>query len=202
MSSVLTPNPYPSRWSQCSIDELNDGFRFGNLNRCLFNRPSTSLCGNGLLEDGEACDCGSIEVCNNCFFLVFIKCLQALCNLSYITNYITITYMQECTNPCCNASTCQRTSAAQCATGQCCDLETCQLKEYGTPCRASNGSCDIAELCHGNSPECPADHYIRDGTECDGGNHFCFEGICQTLQSQCQLHFSKKIIWSKQCCML
>ena len=99
--------------------------------------------------------------------------------------------MQECDNPCCNASTCQRTTTAQCASGECCDLLSCQVKPYGQPCRESNGYCDIVEFCEGNSPNCPGDYYLRDGTECDEGNYYCFEGTCQTLLHQCQLHFSK-----------
>lgn len=38
---------------------------------CLKNKPATAfdlkspICGNGFVENGEQCDCGFVEVCNN-----------------------------------------------------------------------------------------------------------------------------------------
>ena len=66
MAATITFNP-PTRWSQCSVDQLNSGFTGSrNLDRCLFNEPTTvvgdPVCGNGIQEDGEACDCGSPQV--------------------------------------------------------------------------------------------------------------------------------------------
>ena len=65
MTGKPTVNP-PDSWSQCSIDELNSGFNSGNLDRCLFNEPDMVVgdpeCGNGILEEGEDCDCGSPQV--------------------------------------------------------------------------------------------------------------------------------------------
>lgn len=34
---------------------------------------------------------------------------------------------QECTNPCCNATTCKLTEGSQCAEGQCC--ENCKVSQ-------------------------------------------------------------------------
>ena len=66
MAAIITFDP-PDSWSQCSIDDLNSGFNNANLDRCLFNVPDAvvgdPMCGNGIQEEGEGCDCGSAQVC-------------------------------------------------------------------------------------------------------------------------------------------
>ncbi|CAI8048180.1 Disintegrin and metalloproteinase domain-containing protein 8, partial [Geodia barretti] len=161
MAATITFNP-PTRWSQCSIDQLNSGFTGSrNLDRCLFNEPTMvvgdPVCGNGIQEDGEACDCGS---------------------------------PQECTNQCCNANTCQLASNAECSSGTCCDIATCRLRPYGTQCRSSSSSCDIAEYCSGGTQDCPQDLHRRNTTTCNSGNDYCYDGTCQTHSDQCQFHFA------------
>ena len=99
--------------------------------------------------------------------------------------------LQECTNPCCNANTCQLAAGAECSAGTCCNLATCRFRPYGTTCRLSSGGCDISEFCQGDSQSCPVDTYRRDGTTCNNGNDYCFDGTCQTYNSQCQFHFSE-----------
>ena len=98
-------------------------------------------------------------------------------------------YTQECTNPCCNANTCQLVNEAECSTGTCCDLSTCRFRPYGTQCRSSSGSCDIAEYCSGDVQDCPQDLNRRDASTCNGGNDYCYDGTCQLLDDQCQFHF-------------
>ena len=52
-------------FSSCSIDDLSGALERG-LGACLFDYPSDifggPVCGNGFLEVGEECDCGTVEV--------------------------------------------------------------------------------------------------------------------------------------------
>lgn len=160
MSAVLGFPP-PTEFSTCSDSDLALGFNNFNLDRCLMNEPTTvvgdPMCGNGIREGDEVCDCGSVV---------------------------------ECTNPCCDAATCQLAANAQCSGGLCCS-DMCQFISQGTMCRNAVGDCDIAELCDGLSSDCPIDDHILDGTPCDGDTGFCFSGSCPSYDQQCNAAFGK-----------
>jgi len=49
-----------TRWSECSKTTLNESLARG-IGICLENVPDTYIsaqCGNGIVDDGEECDCG------------------------------------------------------------------------------------------------------------------------------------------------
>jgi cysteine-rich repeat protein len=56
--------------------------------------------------------------------------------------------------------------------GDCCS-PTCQYESAETECRASAGTCDIAETCTGASADCPADTYQPGSTECRAVARVC-----------------------------
>ncbi|KAM4524139.1 disintegrin and metalloproteinase domain-containing protein 9 [Odontesthes bonariensis] len=147
-------------FSQCSAQDFETLIiRGGGV--CLRNQPSSldvigvAQCGNGRLEDGEQCDCGTPE---------------------------------ECNNECCDAATCKFTRGSSCAQGACCDR--CQIRVAGTPCRGSADTCDLPEYCDGKNAFCPSDFYIMDGLPCQNYAAYCFEGRCQTYDSQCKHLFA------------
>lgn len=128
---------------------------------CLENFPTEMVgdpvCGNGIREGAEICDCGSPE---------------------------------ECTDPCCDAATCQLAAGAQCASGACCTSQ-CRLRAYGTQCRAAANECDLAEYCLGTSNECPEDNHVANGISCSSNTGYCMEGACPTHNSQCIAAFGE-----------
>ncbi|XP_018421920.1 PREDICTED: disintegrin and metalloproteinase domain-containing protein 15 [Nanorana parkeri] len=144
-------------FSNCSRSELDAIFKQGG-GKCLFNVPSPSS------VFGQA-RCGN---------LVVEKGEECDCGLT-----------QECTDPCCNASTCQLVAGAECASdGLCC--EQCKIQPLATLCRPPLGDCDLPEYCNGVSPHCPANTYLQDGETCARGQAHCYKGECRTLKSQCQ----------------
>ncbi|TDG97749.1 hypothetical protein EPR50_G00210940 [Perca flavescens] len=92
--------------------------------------------------------------------------------------------VEECTNLCCEASTCRLTSGSQCAHGQCCD--NCQFKPAGSVCRKSAGDCDLSDYCTGASGDCPEDSFVMNGKPCyNQAQGYCYNGQCPTHQQHC-----------------
>ncbi|KAI4893576.1 hypothetical protein NFI96_021374, partial [Prochilodus magdalenae] len=155
---IMTPStgyPFPTVFSSCSKKDLLVSLEKG-VGMCLFNMPEVKV-----LYGGQKCGNGYVEEGEEC------DCGD----------------LEECMNPCCNASTCTLKGNAVCAHGQCC--EDCQLKPAGTPCRESSNSCDLPEFCTGSDPHCPANVYLHDGHSCHSVDGHCYNGICQTHEQQC-----------------
>uniref|UniRef100_A0A3Q2WHC1 ADAM metallopeptidase domain 19a n=1 Tax=Haplochromis burtoni TaxID=8153 RepID=A0A3Q2WHC1_HAPBU len=153
--AAATGHPFPRVFSYCSKRDLDRYFQKGG-GMCLYNIPNMNnlvggkKCGNGFVEDGEECDCGEPD---------------------------------ECENDCCNPNNCTLKEAVQCAHGMCC--EGCKLKQAGTMCRRPAGACDLPEYCTGASPYCPANVYLLDGSSCQYGMAYCYNGMCLTHEQQC-----------------
>ncbi|NXY36336.1 ADAM9 protein, partial [Pomatorhinus ruficollis] len=98
---------------------------------------------------------------------------------------------KECENdPCCEPGTCRLRSGAECAYGDCC--KNCQLLPGGTECRASTNECDLPEFCNGTSQFCQPDFTVQNGHPCHNQEAYCYNGVCQYYDAQCQDIFGPK----------
>ncbi|XP_069000873.1 disintegrin and metalloproteinase domain-containing protein 8a [Embiotoca jacksoni] len=147
---------YPELFSSCSQQQLNRFLEEINP-ACLVDTPTTDRIYGG-------------QVCGNAFLEPGEECDCGT--------------VEECKNPCCNATTCQLKAGAQCAEGECC--QNCQLKPTGSVCRPKAGACDLAEYCSGFSASCPTDAYTQNGLSCNRGKGYCYNGQCPSRQEHCK----------------
>ncbi len=62
----------------------------------------------------------------------------------------------------------------------------CEAIAADTECRASAGECDVAEVCDGQSLECPEDGFAAPDTECRPSAGDCdVEELCDGLSAEC-----------------
>ena len=200
MASVSKSNQQPTMWSQCSRYELNKGFQSSSFNRCLNNEPimtvGNPVCGNGVREGAEVCDCGISEVSGKPVTSFFWSSATLPSSFPF---FLPHDHIQECLDPCCNPTTCQLVKGAQCFSGKCCD-DRCQFVPYGTTCRSAVGDCGITEYCSGQVGTCPQDLHQQNGQACNSGQSYCLEGQCPSHQQQCQYHFgsSERVIGRRE----
>lgn len=85
----------PAHWSTCSLEYLALAFEHG-MDYCLRNKPQSlfdsPVCGNGFVEEGEQCDCGLPENCDN-----------TCCNATTCTLYANASCA---TGSCCDLNVC------------------------------------------------------------------------------------------------
>ncbi|EFX84015.1 hypothetical protein DAPPUDRAFT_99915 [Daphnia pulex] len=142
-----------NKFSPCSLKSINGvlSAKARNEQGC-FKEPQSAICGNGVVEAGEECDCGWEEDCQE-------KCCFPM-------RSIQLPGERPCTlRP---STTC---SPSQ---GPCC-TESCQLR-YGVKCRDDNGCRDSA-FCDGSGPKCPPSNNKANKTVCNE-EFVCFMGEC------------------------
>ncbi|KAM8972436.1 disintegrin and metalloproteinase domain-containing protein 9 [Pelodytes ibericus] len=99
---------------------------------------------------------------------------------------------KECeTDPCCEPGTCKLRSGSQCAYGTCCQ-KNCRFSPGGTVCRGVTNQCDLPEYCNGSSAFCQPDVFIQNGHPCQNNQAYCYNGMCQYYDAQCQEIFGSK----------
>ncbi|XP_040202022.1 LOW QUALITY PROTEIN: zinc metalloproteinase-disintegrin-like bothrojarin-1 [Rana temporaria] len=153
MSPVLSNLP-PTKFTQCSMNQFMT-YLLKLSFECLMNKPKI-----GRFISPPFCGNNLIENGEQCD-----------CGAE-----------KECTNPCCDASTCKLRAGAVCADGECC--EKCQFKKAGSMCQHSFNECDLPDTCDGKSNRC-LDLFKKDGTSCMDGQGYCLYGKCPTLKNQC-----------------
>ncbi|XP_026737507.1 uncharacterized protein LOC113500808 [Trichoplusia ni] len=115
-----------------------------------FTEPQPAICGNGVVEEGEECDCGWASECTD------VCCRPQAARPHY--KPCTLTEHSVCSpsqGPCCTAS--------------------CTLK-FGDKCRSDNG-CRDAAFCDGKRAGCPASRHKPNRTRCDK-ELVCYMGEC------------------------
>ncbi|KAI5107940.1 disintegrin and metalloproteinase domain-containing protein 8 precursor [Silurus meridionalis] len=150
---------FPEHFSSCSKMALETFLQNYDV-RCLLNAPNEDD-----LVGGPVCGNAIVEKGEECD-----------CGT-----------LQECENPCCNATTCQLTEGSQCAHGECC--HQCKLKQAGSLCRPVAHDCDLEEYCTGKLAQCPKDDYKMNGSPCNSNQGYCYNGQCPSHQEHC------KILW-------
>ncbi|KAI8424086.1 hypothetical protein MSG28_002694 [Choristoneura fumiferana] len=115
-----------------------------------FTEPQPAICGNGVVEEGEECDCGWTSECTD-------KCCHP-----------------QAARP--NYKPCTLTPHSVCSPSQgpCCTAQ-CALK-FGDKCRSDNGCRDAAH-CDGKRAACPASRHKPNRTRCDK-ELVCYMGEC------------------------
>ncbi|XP_060529617.1 uncharacterized protein LOC132704027 isoform X2 [Cylas formicarius] len=136
-------NVQPYKFSECSMSDYIDRLRTGN-GICLMNKPNElqdrRTCGNSIVEEGEDCDCGSIDNCRN----IDPCCDPITCKL---------TKEAQCASgPCCeHCRLKERGHICRDATNECDLPEQCSgdsgdcpsdvFKKNGSPCGKDTGYC-------------------------------------------------------------
>lgn len=151
MYSRATTGEMPNNddFSSCSITQIGKVLNFVVNNKFCFESQRASICGNGIVEEGEQCDCG---------------------------------FPDQCTDTCCDSSTCQLTTGSVCSPSQgpCCG-KTCSYSDSTTVCSISD-DCNNDIVCTGGSATCPAasadNGFKPNRTACNGQTQICINGVC------------------------
>ncbi|XP_043100746.1 disintegrin and metalloproteinase domain-containing protein 10 isoform X2 [Puntigrus tetrazona] len=138
-----------NKFSICSIRNISqvlDKKRF-----LCFVESGQPICGNGLVEANEECDCGYSDQCKDqCCF--------------------------DASAP--ESQKCKLRPNVQCSPSQgpCCTSE-CRFKVNNVKCREES-ECALQGICNGNSAQCPASTPKANFTSCHTNTQVCLNGVC------------------------
>uniref|UniRef100_A0ACB8G1I4 Disintegrin and metalloproteinase domain-containing protein 23 n=1 Tax=Sphaerodactylus townsendi TaxID=933632 RepID=A0ACB8G1I4_9SAUR len=106
-------------------------------------------------------------------------------------------FQMDCRENCCKK--CSLSNGAHCSDGPCCN-ETCLFFARGIECRDAVNECDIAEICTGDSGQCPPNLHKQDGFACDSNQGRCYSGECKSRDNQCKYIWGPKASGSHKHC--
>ncbi|XP_023212808.1 disintegrin and metalloproteinase domain-containing protein 10-like isoform X3 [Centruroides sculpturatus] len=158
---IMHPNisygVFQNNWqfSTCCKNTIKNFFRTSRIKNCLMRRE-LSTCGNGIVEEGESCDCDSSA--ENC------TAVEKCCTLSVQSSRCTVREGMTCSP----------------SKGQCCD-DNCNIIESDRKRRCfSNMECfNVTTICDGVSAFCSAVKQ-PDGTPCRQNSGTCNKGLCNS----------------------
>ncbi|XP_068168709.1 disintegrin and metalloproteinase domain-containing protein 10-like [Antennarius striatus] len=138
-----------NRFSPCSIRNISAVLQ-RKKDDC-FVEPGRPICGNGLVEAGEQCDCGYSDECED------ICCYSA---------------NEE------EGKKCQLQPGKLCSPSQgpCCTSE-CSFKGTNERCRLES-ECAMEGRCNGATALCPASEPKKNLTSCHSETQVCISGVC------------------------
>lgn len=142
-----------NKFSPCSLKSINPvlNYKARSAKGC-FTEPKEAICGNGVVEEGEECDCGWEEDCRD-------QCCFPMRRYPPV-----------------DEPPCRLTPRSLCSPSQgpCCTSD-CQVK-FGDKCRDDNG-CRDESFCNGREPQCPPSINKPNKTICNK-EFVCFMGEC------------------------
>ena len=140
------------KFSPCSLRSISQVLSAKALGpKGCFTAPEIAICGNGVVEEGEECDCGWEE-----------DCLESCCwpqRTKYTQNQL----------PC----TLRPTAVCSPSQGPCCGRD-CSYSR-GQLCRGDNG-CREDTFCDGRGVQCPQSNMKPNKTVCNE-EFVCFQGV-------------------------
>ncbi|CAG0886588.1 unnamed protein product [Cyprideis torosa] len=140
-----------NRFSPCSVKAINAVLNSkARSSKGCFTEPQAAICGNGVVEDGEECDCGWEE-----------DCVEQCC-------FPMRTTAPPFEKPC----TLRPGKLCSPSQGPCC-TDDCGLKR-GDKCRSDNG-CRNSAYCNGRMPQCPPSVNKPNKTICNE-EFVCYKG--------------------------
>uniref|UniRef100_A0A665VEE0 Disintegrin and metalloproteinase domain-containing protein 10 n=1 Tax=Echeneis naucrates TaxID=173247 RepID=A0A665VEE0_ECHNA len=138
-----------NKFSICSIRNIS-AVLINKRENC-FVESGQPICGNGLVEAGEQCDCGYSDQCND-------QCC-------YSAN-------EE------EGKKCQLRPGKVCSPSQgpCCTTE-CTFKGTDEKCRKES-ACALEGKCNGGTALCPTSEPKANNTSCNSETQVCINGVC------------------------
>ncbi|XP_022669722.1 disintegrin and metalloproteinase domain-containing protein 10-like isoform X3 [Varroa destructor] len=159
-----------NRFSPCSLRAINAvlNAKARNLKGC-FSEPQWAICGNGVVEEDEECDCGWEDECREscCVPMGEGAAIGARARTVREQSGSDLLDLQP---PC----TLRKGVVCSPSQGPCCTAE-CNLK-VGDKCRDDNG-CRSSAYCDGGGPKCPPSVSKPNKTICND-EFVCYMGEC------------------------
>ena len=152
--------PNHNQFSSCSISYMFPVIK----NKGICFTSTVGICGNGIRDKNEECDCGTIDTC---------ELLDPCCTPSDVASGFPDL-------PC----TIRRSEGKLCSRTSPCCTSACTYSRSDEICRLG-GECVIPTYCNGTSGDCPEVRFEPKEKLCDSGRKTCQSGKC--IGSICSL---------------